>query len=61
MQFGAQRTHDAVLQANGVAGTLGDTVTSFDDIVQRAEQIAGASQQQSLVPQEINELVVMSR
>lgn len=58
MQSGAQRTHDAVLQANGVAGTLGDTVTSFDDIVQRAQQIAVAAQQQSHVTQEINELAV---
>ena len=58
MQSGAQRTHDAVQQANGVAGTLGDTVTSFDDIVQRAQQIAVAAQQQSHVTQEINELAV---
>lgn len=41
-----------------MAGTLGDTVTSFDDIVQRAQQIAGAAQQQSHVTQEINELAV---
>ena len=37
-----------MLRANGVAGELGDTVTSFDDIVQRAEQIAVAAQQQSI-------------
>ncbi|WP_313322171.1 hypothetical protein [Stutzerimonas nitrititolerans] len=35
-----------------------DTVTSFDDIVQRAQQIAVAAQQQSHVTQEINELAV---
>lgn len=58
MQSGAQRTQDAVQQADGVAGTLGDTVTSFDDIVQRAQQIAVAAQQQSHVTQEINELAV---
>ncbi len=58
MQAGAQRTHDAVLQADGVAGTLGHTVASFDDIVQRAQQIAVAAQQQSHVTQEINELAV---
>lgn len=58
MQPVAQRTHDAVQQADGIAGTLGDTVTSFDDIVQWAQQIAVAAQQQSHVAQEINELAV---
>ncbi len=58
MQAGAQRTHEAVQQANGVAGTLGSTVASFDDIVQRAQQIAVAAQEQSHVTQEINELAV---
>lgn len=58
MQSGAHRTHDAVQQADGVAGTLGETVMSFDDIVQRAQQIAVAAQQQSHVTQEINELAV---
>ncbi|MDC6668680.1 methyl-accepting chemotaxis protein, partial [Leclercia adecarboxylata] len=38
MQAGAQRTHEAVAQADGVAMTLGHTVSSFDDIVQRAQQ-----------------------
>ncbi|MDH2240608.1 methyl-accepting chemotaxis protein [Pseudomonas sp. GD03909] len=58
MQAGAQRTHEAVAQADGVAVTLGHTVSSFDDIVQRAQQIAVAAQQQSHVTQEINELAV---
>ncbi|WP_457933571.1 methyl-accepting chemotaxis protein [Pseudomonas sp. SA195] len=58
MQTGANRTTDAVEQAAGVAGTLGDTVASFDDIAQRAQQIAVAAQEQSHVTQEINELAV---
>lgn len=58
MQAGARRTHEAVQQADGVAGTLGSTVASFDDIVQRAQQIAVAAQQQSHVTQDINELAV---
>lgn len=58
MQAGAQRTHEAVHQADSVAGTLAHTVASFDDIVQRAQQIAVAAQQQSHVTQEINELAV---
>jgi methyl-accepting chemotaxis protein len=58
MQSGAERTQEAVHQASGVSGTLGTTVSSFDDIVQRAQQIAVAAQQQSHVTQEINELAV---
>ncbi|WP_263263168.1 methyl-accepting chemotaxis protein [Pseudomonas sp. RIT-PI-S] len=58
MQTGAERTREAVHQASGVSGTLGTTVGSFDDIVQRAQQIAVAAQQQSHVTQEINELAV---
>lgn len=58
MKAGALRTHEAVQQADGVAGTLGHTVSSFDDIVQRAQQIAVAAQEQSHVTQEINELAV---
>nr|WP_040262681.1 methyl-accepting chemotaxis protein [Pseudomonas massiliensis] len=58
MQSGAERTREAVQQASGVSGTLGTTVGSFDDIVQRAQQIAVAAQQQSHVTQEINELAV---
>lgn len=58
MQGGAERTREAVQQAGSVALTLGDTVTSFDDIVQRAQQIAVAAQEQSHVAQEINELAV---
>jgi len=58
MQAGAQRTDEAVRQADGVAGTLGNTVSSFNGIVQRAQQIAVAAQEQSHVAQEINELAV---
>nr|WP_286885272.1 methyl-accepting chemotaxis protein [Pseudomonas sp. UBA7456] len=58
MQHGAQRTRESVQQAVGVATTLGTTVGSFDDIVQRAQQIAVAAQEQSHVTQEINELAV---
>ena len=58
MQNGAERTREAVHQASGVSGTLGTTVNSFDDIVQRAQQIAVAAQQQSHVTHEINELAV---
>ncbi|WP_367598079.1 methyl-accepting chemotaxis protein [Pseudomonas fulva] len=58
MQNGAQRTRESVQQAVGVATTLGITVGSFDDIVQRAQQIAVAAQEQSHVTQEINELAV---
>ncbi|MBF8675650.1 methyl-accepting chemotaxis protein [Pseudomonas fulva] len=58
MQNGAQRTRESVQQAVGVATTLGTTVGSFDDIVQRAQQIAVAAQEQSHVTQEINELAV---
>ncbi|KAF1061253.1 MAG: Methyl-accepting chemotaxis protein PctC [Pseudomonas citronellolis] len=58
MQAGVVRTRESVEHAAGVAGTLGATVSSFDDIVQRAQQIAVAAQQQSHVTQEINELAV---
>ena len=58
MQTGALRTREAVQQAAGVSSTLGTTVGSFDDIVQRAHQIAVAAQEQSHVTQEINELAV---
>ncbi|MBK5005313.1 methyl-accepting chemotaxis protein [Pseudomonas sp. S32] len=58
MQNGAERTRSSVQQAAGVASTLGTTVKSFDDIVQRAQQIAVAAQQQSHVTHEINELAV---
>jgi len=40
MQSGTRRTHAAVQHADALAGTLGDTVKSFDDIAQRAQQIA---------------------
>lgn len=58
MQNGAERTRSSVQQAVGVASTLGTTVKSFDDIVQRAHQIAVAAQEQSHVTHEINELAV---
>lgn len=58
MQNGAERTRSSVQQAVDVASTLGATVKSFDDIVQRAHQIAVAAQEQSHVTHEINELAV---
>ncbi|WP_462384403.1 methyl-accepting chemotaxis protein [Pseudomonas sp. Marseille-QA0892] len=58
MQAGAERTRVAVDQASGISGTLEQTVGSFDDIVQRAQQIAVAATEQSHVAQEINELAV---
>lgn len=58
MQAGAQRTQEAVQHAVNVSNTLSATVQSFDDIVQRAQQIAVAAQEQSHVTQEINELAV---
>ncbi|MGE8186615.1 methyl-accepting chemotaxis protein [Pseudomonas sp. NPDC086278] len=58
MQNGAQRTLESVQEALIVSATLGTTVNSFDDIVQRASQIAVAAQQQSHVTHEINELAV---
>ncbi|TWI58358.1 methyl-accepting chemotaxis protein [Pseudomonas duriflava] len=58
MQTSADRTRQVVTQASKVSGTLVNTVSSFDDIVQRAQQIAVAAQEQSQVTQEINELAV---
>lgn len=58
MQAGVRRTQEAVEQANGVAVTLEGTVSGFEDIVQRAQQIAVAAQQQSHVTHEISELAV---
>ena len=58
MQNGAERTRSSEQQAVDVASTLGATVKSFDDIVQRAHQIAVAAQEQSHVTHEINELAV---
>ncbi|WP_420893613.1 methyl-accepting chemotaxis protein [Pseudomonas oryzihabitans] len=58
MQAGVQRTEVAVREATVVAGTLSGTVDSFDGIVERAQQIAVAAQEQSHVTQEINELAV---
>ena len=58
MQTGESRTVQAVAEAEGAASSLSSTVQSFDDISQRAQQIALAAQQQSLVTQEINELAV---
>lgn len=56
MQAGESRTVHAV--AEGAADSLSSTVQSFDDISQRAQQIALAAQQQSQITQEINELAV---
>ncbi|WP_405121159.1 methyl-accepting chemotaxis protein [Pseudomonas leptonychotis] len=58
MQAGEARTEHAVVEAEGAATALSSTVQSFDDISQRAQQIAVAAQQQSHVTQEINELAV---
>ncbi|MDP3814299.1 MAG: methyl-accepting chemotaxis protein, partial [Pseudomonas sp.] len=58
MQAGEARTEHAVGEAEGAASALSSTVQSFDDISQRAQQIAVAAQQQSHVTQEINELAV---
>nr|WP_256674785.1 methyl-accepting chemotaxis protein [Pseudomonas sp. LD120] len=58
IQAGEARTRQAVGEASGASDALSSTVTSFDDISQRAQQIAVAAQQQSHVTQEINELAV---
>ena len=58
MQAGEARTEHAVGEAEGAATALSSTVQSFDDISQRAQQIAVAAQQQSHVTQAINELAV---
>jgi len=58
MQAGEARTRHAVEEAEGAAAALSTTVQSFDDISQRAQQIAVAAQEQSHVTQEINELAV---
>ena len=58
IQAGESRTRQAVGEASGASAALSSTVTSFDDISQRAQQIAVAAQQQSHVTQEINELAV---
>jgi len=58
MVAGESRTRTVVEQADVLAASLGSTVGSFDDIVQRAQQIAVAAQEQSHVTQEINELAV---
>ncbi|WP_407681588.1 methyl-accepting chemotaxis protein [Pseudomonas mangiferae] len=58
MQSGEARTRQAVEESEGAATTLSSTVNSFEDISQRAQQIAVAAQEQSHVTQEINELAV---
>lgn len=58
LQCGAERTQEAVLQAMHISVTLGTTVNSFNDIVQRAQQTAVTAQQQSRVTCEINKLAV---
>ncbi|MDO8695900.1 MAG: methyl-accepting chemotaxis protein, partial [Pseudomonas sp.] len=58
MQSGEARTEHAVGEAEGAAAALSSTVTSFDDISQRAQQIALAANEQSHVTQEINQLAV---
>jgi methyl-accepting chemotaxis protein len=58
MQSGEARTEHAVGEAEGAAAALTSTVNSFDDISQRAQQIALAANEQSHVTQEINQLAV---
>ncbi|MFK3794276.1 MULTISPECIES: methyl-accepting chemotaxis protein [Pseudomonas] len=58
IQSGESRTRQAVGEAAGASDALSSTVNSFDDISQRAQQIAVAAQEQSHVTQEINELAV---
>ncbi|MBX9914540.1 MAG: methyl-accepting chemotaxis protein [Pseudomonadaceae bacterium] len=58
MQSGEARTEHAVGEAAGAAAALTSTVNSFDDISQRAQQIALAATEQSHVTQEINQLAV---
>lgn len=52
------RTRVVAEQADVLQESLEGTVAGFDDIVQRARQIAVSAQQQSCVTQEINELAV---
>jgi methyl-accepting chemotaxis protein len=52
------RTHSVVAQADLLATSLGTTVLGFDDIVQRTQQIAVATQEQGHVTQENKELAV---
>ncbi len=58
MVAGQDRTRTVVEKADLLATSLGSTVSGFDDIVQRTQQIAVAAQEQSHVTQEINELAV---
>ena len=58
MSNGAERTRETVAQASGISQTLGATVQSFEDIVQRAQHIAQAAKEQSQVAHEISELAV---
>ncbi len=58
MQAGETKTAHAVIEADGAANALSTTVRSFEDISERAQQIARAATQQSQVTQEINELAV---
>jgi methyl-accepting chemotaxis protein len=58
MQSGEARTEHAVGEAEGAAAALTSTVNSFEDISQRAQQIAQAANEQSHVTQEINQLAV---
>jgi methyl-accepting chemotaxis protein len=52
------RTRVMAQQADVLQESLEGTVAGFDDIVQRARQIAVSAQEQSYVTQEINELAV---
>lgn len=58
MEAGEQRTRAANEQASMLIQSIGGTISGFDDIVQRARQIAVAAHEQSHVTHEVNELAV---
>ncbi|MCU1716810.1 methyl-accepting chemotaxis protein [Pseudomonas sp. 5P_3.1_Bac2] len=58
MVAGEERTRVVARQSQSLDQSLRETIGGFEDIVQRAQQIAVAAHQQSHVTQEINELAV---
>jgi methyl-accepting chemotaxis protein len=58
MVAGEERTRVVARQSQSLDESLSATIGGFEDIVQRAQQIAVAAHQQSHVTQEINELAV---
>ena len=58
MVAGEERTRTVAQQARSLDASLSETIVGFEDIVQRAQQIAVAAQEQSHVTQEIHELAV---